>query len=667
MAQMNVGGAGRHARCLCVLGLLAGALAAAGCGLVQSKPRTEPVPVLLGEQHARFAAAERGLRSPDGEVRRQAAVALLSMDYPPALPAVLSRLRSAPDAAERISMIQAVAFCADRRGFDAVLSAVGDADPSVRREAAVALTRFTQPEDIDDIVKLVGSADASPQQRALLYRTLGDALAIRAVPVLLDGLRDPNEQARLAAWQALRHLSRRDLPAETAPWQEWWAANAYRTREDLLAEHLQALAQERRLSEKRLADLEEEKQELTRLIGLADGQTPRILLDALGSRHGSVRLYASARLAALDPQRIALIELSEKDYDILKKGLADEMPQVRRNVVRTIVRLEGPQRPRLLLMALRDDDAGVLTAAIEGVRSDTGPEAVEKLAELLTQSRYAEVRKAAAVALGKVGSADSVPSLLRALDDPEQNVRWFAVEALRKLDAVQAVPRISESLRQDGSARVRQVAAEALGELGQPAGVVALGEALGDRNEKVRESAAAALLDLAVDDARRMMVVAQKFRARAMPERAREVLGRLVERFADDADARPLVMQAYEALGAIEKEQGNLSAAAAAFEKLDALAGGRLAWRKEMVECWVGADEAGRAASALERWLTGAEAAADKAQLVDLALNAAELMLEAGRPTYANAVLDAAADAAAAGADRRTEIRIEKLRRRAGG
>ena len=93
---------------LCVLGLVAGSLAVGGC---RSEPAAVPqsVPELTQQQHARYATAEGQLRSPDAGVRRQAAVALLSMDYPPAFRAVLDALEGSPDPAVRISMIRAAA------------------------------------------------------------------------------------------------------------------------------------------------------------------------------------------------------------------------------------------------------------------------------------------------------------------------------------------------------------------------------------------------------------------------------------------------------------------------------------------------------------------------------------------------------------------------------
>ncbi len=651
---------------LYVLALVTGVLAIGGCGTPAPPPAPAAVSPLTDQQHARYAAAEAHLRSPEAEVRRQAAVALLSMDYAPAFNAVVGALTNSPDATVRISMIRAAAFCVDHRCFEAVLSNVSHPDAEVSGEAARAVARFTRAEEIDSVVAMIGREDTTAEQRSLLYRALGDALAVRATPVLLSGLESADPQARTAAHEALRRISGRDLPLDLAQWQDWWTANAYRTREDILSEHRQALAREVEFSRERIGRLTEEKQELMRLITAAATETPPTLLAALGNRYESVRLYASVRLAALDAQVIGGLRLDERDYNVIRDALEDASADVRRNVVRFVVALSAPYREDLVRKALGDDDPGVLTAAVLAVRSSTGPEAAARLADLLTKSPHAAVRTEAAIALGKVGSQESVPALLTALDDVEENVRWFCVEGLRKLGAVHAVPRISDLLLRDPSERVRQIAAGALGELGQPAGAVALAQALKDRNEKVRETAAASLLDLATDNADRMSVIADKLRREGMLDRSRQVLRRIIEQFQDVEDAAAQVAGAYRALAEIEQEQGNWPAAADVLEQLDTRMGGDPDVRRRLLACWIRGGQPQRVGPAVEGWLAGADGA-NRVAVLELALHAAELLLHAGSQREASAILDLVDGARSAAVDRALETKLEELRLRVNG
>ncbi|MCX8067326.1 MAG: HEAT repeat domain-containing protein, partial [Anaerolineae bacterium] len=116
------------------------------------------------------------------------------------------------------------------------------------------------------------------------------------------------------------------------------------------------------------------------------------------------------------------------------------------------------------------------------------PRAVPGLLEAL---RDADVRRAAAEALGRIGDPRAVPGLLKALRDADAEVRWAAAEALGRVGAP-AVPGLLEVLR-DADAGVRRAAAEALGRIGDPQAIPGLLEALRDADPRVRRAAAEAL------------------------------------------------------------------------------------------------------------------------------------------------------------------------------
>jgi HEAT repeat protein len=644
-----------------LLTVLVAALAAAGC-------RAAPPIQVEGpdvEQRARFAQAESRLLSADASVRRQAAIGLLSMDYAPALQAVLDNMRNAAAPAVRISMIQAGAFCADHRCFEAILASVKDAVPQVQQAAADALTTFAQPAEVDAMLALIEDSGTAPQQRQLLFRALGRALAIRAVPVLLAGLEDEDPASQAAAWAALRTISRRQIGLDVDAWKEWWAVNSHRTREDVLAEHLRALSQELRFRTAEVTDLADQHEALMRLVGSAHSEAPRMLLEGLTSRHDSVQLYSSFGLAAIEKEKLEGLRIDDKDYDVLKRALTTGAPQVRRNVILFVVQLDSDYRDELVKRALSDEDPEVLTPAVEAVRSSTGPEAIVRVEVLLAESSHAAVRIAAANTLGKVGSERSVNVLKAALDDPEENVRWFAVEGLRKLRATHTVPKISEMLTEDSSPRVRAIAASTLGELGQPAGIPALRKALGDDNERVREKAVAALLALANGNYERMMVIAGALHEGGLLEAAEQVLTRVVEHYGESEGMKSRLAKTYEGLAAVHKGQSDFVAAARAYEKLDELTGGSHDVRRELIGCWVKAGEPAQVVGALEKWLTAAPAN-EKESLLALTLDSAELLISADRRQEAGEVLDLTAKAAGEDAAPMLTARMGNLRRRLG-
>jgi HEAT repeat protein len=643
--------------------LLAVLNATVGCGLFRAPPPEPAQPSAALQQ--RFAEAEGRLHSPDASVRRQAAVALLSLDHPDALQVALDRIRNAQDARVRISLLQAAGHCADGRAFPAVLAAIRDPDPDVQKAAAEALSSFQRPEQVDAMAELLARRDVTDHQKELLLGALGEGLAVRAVPVLLDALEAMEGAPRDAAWQALRRISRRQLPPDPQVWRDWWQVAEHRTRESVLEEHLEALAHDLQARTAELNELQDEQQELMKLVGSVQGESPALLLQALASRHESVRRYAASRLAALGKEKLNGLKLDTADRQVLAAALAEQSVEVRRNVVQFAVQLSADHRDQLIAAALADEDPVVLTTAIDGLRSG-GPAVLERLGRLLADSPHARVREAAANALGKVGTAESVPALMKALADPEENVRWFAVEGLRKLGATQAVPVVSEMLRRDASARVREIAASALGELGQPAGVPALSAALGDPNERVRQKAVVALQALATGNYERMSVIAETLREHGQLEPARQVLSRIVEQYGEREEMRNRLTATYERLASIQKELGDPAGAARTYEELDALSGGSEAVRQKLIACWLQAGEPQRVVPAVERWLATA-AASDGAEQIEAALALTERLIEEGHTPQAAAVLDLVERAAGETPGEKTAARIAELRGRLAG
>jgi HEAT repeat protein len=648
-----------------VAGLLFAACAAltcAGCRTGDAGRGTAPPDP---EQRARFVKLNARLRASEPEMRQQAAVALLTMGYPGAPDAVLDALVNDPDPAVRISMIRAAAFCADERCFPAILRALDDPDPSVPPAAADAIARFTQPAQLDAVAALVRRPTTSAAQRELLFRALGEAIAVQAVPVLIAGLEDPNQGPRDAAWESLKRISGRDLPADVAVWSEWWSANAHLSREDVLENHLRTASHELAEARARVAWFEEQQAELISLLGDGEAQTPERLIQALASNHSSVRICAAVSLAALPQERLSGFTADEATREILRRAMADQSEVVRWNVLKFAVKTSGALRDEVVAAALADASPRVIQAALGSVRQGAGPAAVHRIESLLLECEGADIREAAAAALGQLGDPDSADALMKALSDPAENVRWFAIEGLGKLGATQAVPRIAEMLAADESRIVRAVAAATLGDLGQPAAIPPLRAALQDPQQRVRENAAAALEALATGSSERMMVIARALEQQGLLNDSREVLTRLVNEYTTDPAAASDVVQAYERLADIAARQDDVAAAARAYAKLIGLAPENAEYRAGLVACRLKLGEGERLATELRAWLEAGDAAR-RAALLPVALDAAEALLASGDRTEAKQVLDAAAAAAVAGTDEAIVARLDDLRARAG-
>jgi HEAT repeat protein len=149
--------------------------------------------------------------------------------------------------------------------------------------------------------------------------------------------------------------------------------------------------------------------------------------------------------------------------------------------------------------ALRDAPSGMKKESLEGGKAShalarIGPPAVNPLVEALgdrnnvvrrraamsfvimgrpaiggvqalakaVQDEDAEVRQAAAMALGRIGpAAPSTPALVQALKDREPRVRVVAATSLGMIGAREATPALTEAAH-DGNPAVQKAAAEAL-------------------------------------------------------------------------------------------------------------------------------------------------------------------------------------------------------------
>src|SRR4051794_21047534 len=157
--------------------------------------------------------------------------------------------------------------------------------------------------------------------------------------------------------------------------------------------------------------------------------------------------------------------------------------------------LAGDRAVEELIAGLEKRDSGKLKA-IAGVEAmgEKAAAAAPALVEMLAVNNE-DVRLAAAIALGKIGSA-AVKPLDKAVRSGDPDVRFYAVWALAFVGppARAATPSVAAALS-DTSAQVRRKAAYALGRIDADAKVVvpALVTALHDPDADVRQAAEGAL------------------------------------------------------------------------------------------------------------------------------------------------------------------------------
>lgn len=228
-------------------------------------------------------------------------------------------------------------------------------------------------------------------------------------------------------------------------------------------------------------------------------------------------------------------------FEFIKRGLAHNSDVVKKEAL--IIAREYPHEMFLdqLHEILNEDHSGeVLVACIEALSKINDLSVIDDITKHINNGKYANVRAAAAKALGELGelckvlvgditpyvkvltqrlkddseqvvinasfalgefkTPEAIPDLLEIIDSPSEEVKTAVITAVRSLafwlsdiDSKNRLTYALMSLVKDPSSAIRAIVVETLGYLENSEAVEALLEALSDESEQVKENAAAAL------------------------------------------------------------------------------------------------------------------------------------------------------------------------------
>jgi len=233
-----------------------------------------------------------------------------------------------------------------------------------------------------------------------------------------------------------------------------------------------------------------------RAIGQLRGEAAiRTLVAALGDEHGRVRQSV----------REALVAQGELAIPPVTAALNAPGEVIRWQAAWILGRTKAPGTTTTLLDALERGDPDVHLESGIGLARTAAGTPVDRLARLLT-NRDPAVRKEAAWVLGHLGSPGAAEPLVAALADADAG--WMAAVALGGLGTPSAATPLAAAL-ESPSARTRRGAAWALAKLRAAGTVSALRQALGDPDEEVRYWAAEALRGIGTPEAARAVASAQ--------------------------------------------------------------------------------------------------------------------------------------------------------------
>ena len=209
------------------------------------------------------------------------------------------------------------------------------------------------------------------------------------------------------------------------------------------------------------------------------------LVDALGDPSGPVRDAADS----------SLIGFGDTAVEALLGALGDPSAVKRSHAAGILGRIGSP-RAVVGLVARMDDRNQDVRCYIAGSLAELGPAAVDALILALADERP-DVRRLAALTLGRIRDERAITPLIGALADPDPEVLAAAASSLVAMGDAVVAP-VVQKLRSGGTAE-RFYTAELLGILGGPDARAALEAAKGDSDPNVRRAAEGALRRLDAD------------------------------------------------------------------------------------------------------------------------------------------------------------------------
>ncbi|MFH1435852.1 MAG: HEAT repeat domain-containing protein [Pseudomonadota bacterium] len=245
------------------------------------------------------------------------------------------------------------------------------------------------------------------------------------------------------------------------------------------------------------------KRTLRPFIKLLDDKEPKIRSAAV---EGLAMMAASGDLVATDiikglatdkdeeMRSIALISLGMAGKTMATDGLIEllksENPTIRQDAVEALGRISNNKATAPLLAMLKDEDQQVRGRTCYALGQIGDSAATDPLLELL-DDKEPQVRSAAAYAIGLIGDEKAIDPLLKAMKEADQNERWGYASALGLYG--DRVFDLAKELASSDKKGLRQYGIDIVGRLNDTRALPILIEALDDKSEDVRQTAARGL------------------------------------------------------------------------------------------------------------------------------------------------------------------------------
>lgn len=196
-----------------------------------------------------------------------------------------------------------------------------------------------------------------------------------------------------------------------------------------------------------------------------DKQNTPLLANCLADPDSRVRSVAACALRALDPEGCA---------DLLAARLKDQNAGVRLHLARLLAEL-GDKRGFGALDVFRSEKSSLArSVALECLAELDSPQATRIIIEMVADKNFIHVGPAAEQELRRRVNDQTIALLIEGLDHPQYRVRRIATWILGGERAGKAVGPLIETMNNDEDSLIRDYAARALGEIGDPAAIKAI-------------------------------------------------------------------------------------------------------------------------------------------------------------------------------------------------
>jgi HEAT repeat protein/tRNA A-37 threonylcarbamoyl transferase component Bud32 len=201
------------------------------------------------------------------------------------------------------------------------------------------------------------------------------------------------------------------------------------------------------------------------------------------------------------------IEVQNKAVDVVIKAnhpdtvkylidvLKDENEYARRSAVEVLNEVGNAGSVKYLLQALKDSDWWVRSRAADALGKIGGPKVIDAVLQLV-QEKDPDIRRSAIEILNQTKDERAVDHLIQATRDTDWWVSERAIDALAEIGSKRALPRLTEML-QENNAKALPVVVRALGKLGDSPQIDAILPMLERPEREIRIEAIQALAKLA--------------------------------------------------------------------------------------------------------------------------------------------------------------------------